>query len=166
MEVRVPPTNTIGWIHRRTNSLQQNILGLNCRTSVQILLAVAYSPSLSDFNFFCSVEMNLDDKFCNFNTKPCAPTLLGHEFQNIGVPTTDTYYRQKFELFHRSGIKFGCYCGICYRSRKEDDLCHKYCISSIDILKMMFYLTDLILNDTVDTNTLLYKVLIKLGKLC
>ena len=72
--------------------------------------------------------------------------------------TTDTYYRQDFELFHQSGIKFGGYRGICYRSRNKHDLCHEYCISSIGDSTMMFYLTDLISNNTVDTNNLLYKV--------
>ena len=108
--------------------------------------------------------MDLDDNFCNYDTKPSAQTLLGHEFPNFGVPTTDTYYRQDFELFHQSGIKFGGYRGICYRSRNENELCHKDCISSIDDSKMMFYLTDLISNNTVDTNNISYKVFDQIQK--
>ena len=82
------------------------------------------------------------------------------------MPTTDAYYRQDFKLFHESGIKFGGFRGICYRSRNENDLCHKDCISSVDDAKMMFYLTDLIKNNTADTNSLLYKCFIKLKKDC
>ena len=58
------------------------------------------------------------------------------------------------------------YCGICYRSRNKNDLCHKDCIPSVDDAKMMFYLTDLIKNNTVDTNNLLYKVFPQIGKMC
>ena len=87
-------------------------------------------------------------------------------FQILRVPTTDAYYCQDFELFHGSGIKFGAYRGICYRSRNENDLCHKDCISSVDDAKIMFYLTDLIKNNTVDTNNLLYKVFHQIRKMC
>ena len=83
----------------------------------------------SDVNFECSVEMDLDDKYCNYHTKPRAPTLLGHEFSNFGVPTIDTYYLQDFKLFNQSGIKFWGYHSICFRSGNENDLCRQGCIS-------------------------------------
>ena len=49
-----------------------------------------FSPQ-ADANFDCSLEMDLDDNYCNYDTKSSVPTLLGHEFPNFGVPTTDAH---------------------------------------------------------------------------
>ena len=119
-----------------------------------------------DANFDCSVEIASDDNYCNYDTKSNTTSLSGHDFPNFGVPTTDAYYRQDFQLFHDSGIEFGGFRGVCYRSRNENDLCHKDCISSVEDAKMMFYLTDLIKSNTADTNSLLYKVFHQIEKMC
>ena len=37
-----------------------------------------------DANFGCSVEMDSDDNYCNYDTKSNATSLLGHDFPNFG----------------------------------------------------------------------------------
>ena len=103
---------------------------------------------------FDDANAMLADSFSHSNL-----SLDGTNYPDFGNDTSNTYFKQEFDMFHHENELFGGIRGICWRSRYRVDLHDIDNIAGMDDTKLMFNIINLLLKTPESANKLLYEVL-------